>query len=57
MRVAVYEARERATGEGKKIGRSRQKCNGVQVVGEQCGNNKAGVKQYAFHKNVIVVFR
>jgi len=55
-RAAVCEARERDTSEGKQIGRSGQKINDVQVVGEQCGNNETGVKRYAFHKDVIVVF-
>ncbi|KAJ8424605.1 hypothetical protein Cgig2_014409 [Carnegiea gigantea] len=44
-RAAVCEARERDTGEGKQIGKSGRKCNDVQEVGEERGNNKAGVKQ------------
>ncbi|KAJ8446385.1 hypothetical protein Cgig2_019278 [Carnegiea gigantea] len=51
-RGAVCEARERDTGEGKQIGRSGRKCNDVQEVGEERGNNEAGIKRYDFCTDV-----
>ncbi|KAJ8437374.1 LOW QUALITY PROTEIN: hypothetical protein Cgig2_020393 [Carnegiea gigantea] len=42
--------RVRDIGEGKQIARSGGKCNDGEEVGEERGNNKAGVKQYDFVK-------
>ncbi|KAJ8446008.1 hypothetical protein Cgig2_012352 [Carnegiea gigantea] len=44
-RAVVCEARVRDIGEGKEIARSRGKCNDGEEVGEECGNNEAGVKR------------
>jgi len=54
-RAAVCEATVRDTGEGKKMARSRGKCNDGEEVGEECDNNEAGVKRYDFDKDVIVI--
>lgn len=45
MRAAVCESRVRDIGEDKQIARSGGKCNDGEEVGEERGNNEAGVKR------------
>ncbi|KAJ8426145.1 hypothetical protein Cgig2_032836 [Carnegiea gigantea] len=44
-RAAVCKSRVRDIGDGKQIARSGGKCNDGEEVGEECGNNEAGVKR------------